>query len=75
MKRICRLAKVPVLHAQSMRGGHSSLVIRAGGSPHLVAASPDNASPAVTLSNYAEAGAVSAGRQERFLKVVGGGKR
>ena len=58
-----------------MRGGHSSLAIRAGASPHLVAASLGHASPAVTLSNDAEAGAVAAGRQERFLRVVGGGKR
>jgi integrase len=75
VRRICKLAGVPVVCPHGLRGTHASLAMAAGASSALVAKSLGHASDAVTLAHYAQPAAVAAGAQERLLKVLEGGKR
>lgn len=74
VRRICKLAGVPVVCPHGLRGTHASLAMAAGSSSALVAASMGH-SPEVMLAHYAQPGAVSAGAQERLLKVLAGGRK
>ena len=60
--------------AHGMRGLHSTLAIKAGASPHLVAASLGHNKPSTTLRSYAAPGAKQAGDganlRERLADVI-----
>lgn len=74
VKRICRLAGVPVICAHGARGTQSSIAMGAGATAQLVAATLGHASSAVTLAHYAEPGAVASGQAGRALRVLAGGR-
>lgn len=74
VRRICKLAGVPVVCPHGLRGTHASLAMQAGASSVLVAASLGHASPAVTLQHYAQAGAVANGRQGKVISILEGRK-
>lgn len=62
VQRICKLAKVPMVCAHSMRGLHSTLAIRAGASPQIVAHSLGHEKPSTTLLSYAAPGSLQHGQ-------------
>jgi integrase len=71
--RICKLAGVPVVNAQSMRGLHSSLAFERGITGHAVAAALGHASVTTTTGNYATPSSVKNAEQRRTLSVLQGG--
>jgi integrase len=70
---ICRLAKVPVVCAHSMRGLHSTLAMDAGVTGHVVAASLGHEKIGTTMQSYAKVEAVDGAKQRRALTVLAGG--
>jgi len=73
VKRICALAKVPVVCAHSMRGLHSTLAIEAGTTAHVVASSLGHESPTVTFRSYVAPGTAQRASTKRILTVLKGG--
>lgn len=71
--RICKLAGVMKVSAQSMRGLHSTLAVQAGVTGHVVAAALGHESFATTVQSYAKPEAVATAKQQRVLKVLAGG--
>jgi len=74
VKRICALAKVPVVCAHSMRGLHSTLAIEAGTTAHVVASSLGHESPTVTFRSYVAPGTAQRASTKRILTVLKGGQ-
>ena len=72
--RICKLAGVMKVSAQSMRGLHSTLAVQAGVTGHVVAAALGHESFATTVQSYAKPEAVAAAKQQRVLKILAGGR-
>ena len=54
VRRICRLAGVPLVCAHSMRGKHADLSVSAGMSPDVVASSIGHESAVMTMRSYAK---------------------
>ncbi len=75
VKRICKLAKVPVVCAHSMRGLHATLAIEAGTSPDVVARSLGHESASMTLSAYAAPGSAEAATASRVQDLLSGNPR
>ena len=70
-RRLCRLAKVPIVCAHSLRGFAATAAIRAGGAPHMVAAALGHVSPTTTLTSYATSGSVEHAQQRQALDLLG----
>ena len=70
VKRICRLAKVPLVTAHGMRGLFGTLGFETHQVPHAVAASLGHASASVTIRSYAKPEAVQGARQRQALAVL-----
>lgn len=70
VKKICRLAGVPVVCAHSMRGLFATLGVENSSAPHIVSAALGHESPAMTLSNYAAPGSGQRATQRRALAVL-----
>jgi integrase len=75
VRRICKLAKVPVVSAQSMRGLHSTLAVEAGATGHLVASTLGHESFSTTKESYARSDAVGRAERKRAMDVIQGGLR
>lgn len=75
VKRLCRLAGVPVVTAHGLRGTMSSIASAAGAVTHLVAATLGHAGTAVTLGHYIRPEAAQRGTQERGMRILRGGKK
>lgn len=74
VRRICEIAKVPLITAHGMRGQHSTESFRQGATAHLVAEAMGHESAATTLTSYADADVVERTDRRRRLKVYTGGK-
>ena len=70
VKKICRLARVPVVCAHGMRGLFATLGVENSPTPHIVAAALGHRSAAMTLSNYAAPGSAQKVMQRRALAVL-----
>ncbi len=70
VEKICKLSGVPKVNAHSMRGLFATLGIQAGAAPHLVAATLGHESPAITLSNYAQAGSADIAPAHRAVAAL-----
>lgn len=75
VKRICKLAGVPVVCAHAMRGLHSTLAYERGTVGNLVAESMRHRDESITKESYAKPAAVRKGQQQRALKALAGGKK
>lgn len=75
VKRICRLAQVPERCAHSMRGLRTTLDILAGRAVREVAAERGHEDARTTLTSYAAPGAAELAQQDRYLRLVQGGRR
>ena len=73
--RICELARVPKVCAHAMRGLHGTLAIRAGTTPHVVAASLGHETAATTLQSYASPGSAHHAGIDRVVSLLKGGPR
>jgi hypothetical protein len=73
VKRICGLAKVPMVCAHSMRGLHATLAMAAGVTGHVVAASLGHEKVRTSEQSYAKREAVAGAQQRRTLTVLAGG--
>lgn len=74
VRRLCRIAGVPVISPHGLRRTHSSISVREVSIEH-VAAALGHASPAVTRRHYIAPGAEQDGRQRSLLRVLAGGRR
>ncbi len=72
VQRICKLARVPMVCAHSMRGLHSTLAIEAGTTSHVVAASLGHESPSTTLRSYVAPGTAQKADARRVLTTLKG---
>ena len=72
--RICKLAKVPVVCAHSMRGLHSTLAVQSGITGHVVAQALGHESFATTKQSYASRESFDSARQTATLTVLAGGR-
>src|SRR4029077_2411381 len=73
-RRLCRVAKVPELGPQALRGTFSS--IGAEATPvDFVARALGHAGPSITRQHYLARGAERAGQQRTALRVLAGGRR
>lgn len=70
VKKICRLARVPVVCAHGMRGLFATLGVENSPTPHIVAAALGHESPAITMSNYAAPGSAQRATQRQALSVL-----
>ena len=70
VKKICRLASVPVVCAHSMRRLFATLGVENSSAPHIVAAALGHESPAMTMSNYAAPGSGQRATQRRALAFL-----
>jgi integrase len=75
VKRVCRLAGVPVVTPHGLRGTHASIAREAGATPNIVAAAIGHRSYAVTQRHYLAAGSEERAQQQTVMKVIRGGKR
>lgn len=71
VRRLCRLAGVPVVCAHSMRGKHADLSVEAGMSPDLVASSVGHTSSQVTMRHYAKPATLHALQSSRAAERLG----
>ncbi|MGD0837343.1 MAG: tyrosine-type recombinase/integrase [Polyangia bacterium] len=74
VQRICRRAGVMVVGAQSMRGLHASLAVKAGITSHAVASALGHTSFTTTERSYAKPEAVAAAKQDRAVAMLTGSK-
>ena len=74
VRRLCRLAKVPVVCPHGLRGTQSSIAARAVPVEH-VAAALGQTGPAVTRRHYLAAGAEQDDKQRAALRVITGGRQ
>lgn len=75
VRRLCRLARVPVVTPHGLRGLHATLAVGAGADVRQVAASLGHAGPEVTRRHYLAPGAEADAGQERVLVALDGGRR
>jgi integrase len=62
VRRICRIAKTPIVGPHGLRGTHATLAVEAGVTGDVVAAALGHESFAVTAGHYASAESVTAAR-------------
>ncbi len=72
--RLCRLAGVPKVTTQGLRGTHATLTAEAGETSEVIAKALGHAGDTVTKQHYIKPGAGEQARAKRMLKVVGGGR-
>lgn len=70
--RICRLAKVPEVCPQSLRGLHATLATQRNRTSHDVAAALGHTSAVVTHRHYIDPGATASAANARVLAVLAG---
>ena len=70
-RRLCQIAGVPVVCAQSLRGFMSTVAIRTSGMPHLVAATLGHEKSSTTLTSYALPGSIEHAQQRHALSLLG----
>lgn len=70
VKRICRLAGVPVVCAHAMRGLLATLAVEGGAVLAEVADGLGHTSPTVTLNHYAVPGSARTGQVTRSMAVI-----
>jgi integrase len=75
VKRLCKLSRVPVVTAHSMRGLHATLAIEAGATPDVVARSLGHESASMTLSAYAAPGSAASANANRVHDLLAGNPR
>lgn len=68
--RICRLAGVKRVCAHAMRGLHTTLAVRQGVTPHVVADAVGHTSYGMTARHYVAPGTLEAVQQERLAGLV-----
>lgn len=68
--RLCALADVPLVCAHSLRGFQATTAVRAGASPHLVAAALGHERVSITLTNYIDRGALASANQQRAVAAL-----
>lgn len=74
--RLCRLAGVPRITPQGLRGTNSTLATEAGAASHLVAAQLGHASTAITEGGaYIDTQRAGAAKRRTALRVLAGGLR
>ena len=74
VKKICKMAKVPVVSAHGLRGTHSTLATTAGATAHFVVSAMGHTSFDVTRRHYLAPGAEQNARSKRTFEVLQGGK-
>lgn len=72
VRRLCDVAKVPVVCPHGLRGTMASIAVQAAPVEH-VAAALGQTGPAVTRRHYLSSGAEERGRGRAMLKVMNGG--
>ncbi len=70
VQRICRRAGVMVVGAQSMRGLHATLAVKAGITSHAVASALGHTSFSTTARSYAKPEAVAGAKQQQAMTVL-----
>lgn len=65
--RLCKLARLPIVCAHSLRGFHATAAIAAGASPHMVAAALGHESATITLTSYAAPGSAELASRRRAV--------
>jgi integrase len=70
VRRICRLAAVPIVSPHGLRGTHGRLAVEAGISGDVVAASLGHESFEVTKQHYAGQDAVAGARADRVAAAL-----
>jgi len=66
VRRICRVAKTPIIGPHGLRGTHATLAVQAGVTGDAVAAALGHESFAVTAGHYAEPQAVASARTHQI---------
>ncbi|MGB7810606.1 MAG: hypothetical protein WBP56_05675 [Polyangia bacterium] len=74
VRKICRLAGVPVVSAHGLRGTHSTLATTAGATAHFVISAMGHTSFDVTRKHYLAPGVEENARARRTFDVLQGGK-
>ncbi len=74
VKKICKLAQVPVVSAHGLRGTHSTLATTAGATSHFVVQAMGHTSFEVTRRHYLAPGTEENARSKRAFEVLQGGK-
>lgn len=70
-RRLCRLARVPVVNAQSLRGFVATVAVQAGRASQDVIATMGHRDISTTLRSYAAPGSAQIAEQRRALDVLG----
>jgi integrase len=70
-RRLCRLARVPVICAHSLRGFMATVAIQAGRASQDVIATMGHRDISTTLRSYAAPGSAQIAEQRRALDVLG----
>jgi integrase len=73
VRRLCKVARVPVVCPHGLRGTQASIAVRAVPAEH-VAEQLGQTGPAVTRRHYLAGGAEQDGRQRAALRVLAGGR-
>ena len=74
VRRLCRIAGVPVVSPHGLRGTHSSLARAAGATAEVVAGQLGHAGTAVQDAHYVAPGIAQLVTQQRALRVLDGGR-
>jgi integrase len=74
-RRICLLAKVPVITAHGLRGTHATLAEEAGATGIAVARALGHEQVSTTHRHYTKPSVVSLATQNRALRVLAGGRK
>lgn len=72
--RMCKLAGVPRVTPQGLRGTQSTIATAEGGSAHLVAAGLGHSNTAITEAAYIDKDVASEAKARRTWKVLAGGR-
>jgi integrase/recombinase XerC len=72
--RLCRLAGVPKVTTQGLRGTHATLTAEAGETSEVIAKALGHAGDTVTKQHYIKRGSSERARAKRMLQVVSGGR-
>jgi integrase len=75
VRRICKLAGVPLVSAHGMRGTHATIARAIGETGHAVQGALGQESIRTGEAHYSTPESVSVARQERALQVINGGRR
>ncbi len=70
VRRICRIAKTPIVGPHGLRGTHATLAVEAGVTGDVVAAALGHESFAVTVGHNASAESVTSARTRKVEKAL-----